>query len=194
MDAKEELLREILRPGEEFSPMPFWFFNDAFDEEKVKSQLEDYVEKGVNGFVLHPRIGVPEEMPYLSEEYFRAVRFIVATAAKLGMKVALYDEGMYPSGSAHGKVAEADPEYAAKGIIPLDAEAAKAKLAAEKGAQTVAERRTLPSLDPRAGKGDRGRRRKGLGAGRAVREDRRRSRRQGGHSKASGQRDREDLP
>ena len=46
MDAKEELLREILRPGEEFSPMPFWFFNDAFDEEKVKSQLEDYVEKG----------------------------------------------------------------------------------------------------------------------------------------------------
>ncbi len=139
MDAKEELLREILRPGEEFSPMPFWFFNDAFDEEKVKSQLEDYVEKGVNGFVLHPRIGVPEEMPYLSEEYFRAVRFIVATAAKLGMKVALYDEGMYPSGSAHGKVAEADPEYAAKGIILLDAEAAKAKLAAEKGAQTVAE-------------------------------------------------------
>ncbi len=139
MDAQEELLREILRPGEEFSPMPFWFFNDAFDEEKVKSQLEDYVEKGVNGFVLHPRIGVPEEMPYLSEEYFRAVRFIVATAAKLGMKVALYDEGMYPSGSAHGKVAEADPEYAAKGIILLDAEAAKAKLAAEKGAQTVAE-------------------------------------------------------
>lgn len=139
MDAKEELLREILRPGEEFSPMPFWFFIDAFDEEKVKSQLEDYVEKGVNGFVLHPRIGVPEEMPYLSEEYFRAVRFIVATAAKLGMKVALYDEGMYPSGSAHGKVAEADPEYAAKGIILLDAEAAKAKLAAEKGAQTVAE-------------------------------------------------------
>ena len=122
----QELIREIQTPGTEFSPVPFWFFNDAFEEERVRKQLEDYVEKGVNGFVLHPRIGVPEDMPYLSERYFEAVRFIVKTADELGMKVVLYDEGMYPSGSAHGKVVEKNPEFASKGIHFLTAEDAGA--------------------------------------------------------------------
>lgn len=139
MMKQENILQEILQPGKEFSPIPFWFFNDAFDEEKVKNQLADYVEKGVNGLVLHPRIGVPKEMPYLSEEYFRAVKFIVKTADELDMKIVLYDEGMYPSGSAHGMVVEANPEFASKGIILLDAERAEAKLAAEESAQVIAE-------------------------------------------------------
>ncbi len=138
MKEQEKLLKEILQPDREFTPIPFWFFNDAFEEEKVKNQLTDYVEKGVNGIVLHPRIGVPKEMPYLSEEYFRAVRFIVKTAAELGMKVVLYDEGMYPSGSAHGMVVQANPEYASKGIVLLEEEKAKEKLAAEKNAQVIA--------------------------------------------------------
>jgi len=139
MTKQENFLQEILHPGKEFSPIPFWFFNDAFEEEKVRKQLTDYVEKGVNGLVLHPRIGVPKEMPYLSAEYFRAVKFIVKTAAELEMKIVLYDEGMYPSGSAHGMVVEANPEFASKGIILLDAEAAEEKLAVEKSAQVIAE-------------------------------------------------------
>lgn len=131
--------KELLEPEQEYSPIPFWFYNDAFDEEKVRKQLADYVEKGVNGFVLHPRIGVPEDMPYLSARYFEAVRFIVKTADSLGMKVVLYDEGMYPSGSAHGMVVEADSEYASRGIILLDREAAEEKLAKESSAQVIAE-------------------------------------------------------
>lgn len=133
------ILKELLEPDREYSPIPFWFYNDAFDEERVRTQLADYVEKGVNGFVLHPRIGVPEDMPYLSDKYFEAVRFIVKTADSLGMKVVLYDEGMYPSGSAHGMVVEADPEYASKGIILLDREAAEEKLAKEPSAQVIVE-------------------------------------------------------
>lgn len=128
-----------MEPGQEYSPIPFWFYNDVFDEEKVRKQLADYVEKGVNGFVLHPRIGVPEDMPYLSDEYFAAVRFIVKTADSLGMKVVLYDEGMYPSGSAHGMVVAADPEYASKGIILLEKEAAEEKLSKEPSAQVIVE-------------------------------------------------------
>lgn len=133
------ILKKLMEPEQEYSPIPFWFYNDAFDEEKVRKQLADYVEKGVNGFVLHPRIGVPEDMPYLSDRYFEAVRFIVKTADSLGMKVVLYDEGMYPSGSAHGMVVAADPEYASKGIILLDSEAAEEKLAKEPSAQVIVE-------------------------------------------------------
>ncbi|MGB8451066.1 MAG: hypothetical protein WCD89_01915 [Anaerocolumna sp.] len=32
------------------------------------------------------------------------------------MKVVLYDEAMYPSGSAHGKVVKNNPGYASKGL------------------------------------------------------------------------------
>ena len=60
-------------------------------------------------------------------------------AAELGMKVVLYDEGMYPSGSAHGMVVEANPEFASKGIIILDEHKAQEKLAAEENAQVIAE-------------------------------------------------------
>ena len=111
MEKKERILENLLKPEAEFSPIPFWFFNDAFDEERVRTQLEDYKAKGVDGFVLHPRIGVPRELPYLSDAYFQAVRFIVETAAELEMKVVLYDEGMYPSGSAHGMVVESRPMH-----------------------------------------------------------------------------------
>lgn len=113
----EQLQGYLKSPQDEFTPIPFWFFNDKPDKEIIKRQLEDYVEKGVNALVLHPRIGIPEEISYLSEAYFEAVRYVVDTAAQLNMKIVLYDEGMYPSGSAHGMVVAANPEYAAKGII-----------------------------------------------------------------------------
>lgn len=115
-----QLWRELQLPSSEFTPIPFWFFNDMPDEERMRTQLEDYVEKGVNGIVLHPRIGVPEEIGYLSEEYFKAVRFLVKTAAELDMKIVLYDEGMYPSGSAHGMVVKKNPDFAAKGIRMME--------------------------------------------------------------------------
>ncbi len=116
------IIENLINPDIEYSPMPFWFFNDEFSEEKVKTMLEDYVKKGVNGFVLHPRIGVPESMQYLSEEFFDAIKFIVKTADELKMKVILYDEAQYPSGSAHGEVVRLNPEFAAKGIHLVEKE------------------------------------------------------------------------
>lgn len=116
MSQMEQLWKELQNPSEEFTPIPFWFFNDMPDEERMRKQMEDYVEKGVNGIVLHPRIGVPKEVPYLSDQYFQAVRFLVKTATELNMKIVLYDEGMYPSGSAHGMVVAKNPDFASKGV------------------------------------------------------------------------------
>lgn len=110
------LWKELQTPSTEFTPIPFWFFNDMPDEEIMKKQLEDYVEKGVNAIVIHPRIGIPKEIPYLSDKYFQTVRFVIKTAARLDMKIVLYDEGMYPSGSAHGMVVAKNPNWASKGI------------------------------------------------------------------------------
>ena len=122
-----DIIKELENPDDEFSPIPFWFFNDEPDEQKIRGQLEDFREKGVCGIVLHPRIGIPKEIKYLSEEYFNIIRFIVETADELNMKIVLYDEGMYPSGSAHGMVVKENSEYASKGIT----------LVSELGNQTV---------------------------------------------------------
>ncbi|MBQ2803096.1 MAG: hypothetical protein IJF07_04270 [Lachnospiraceae bacterium] len=116
MASSKQILSELLYPSEEFTPIPFWFFNDVPDNERIRAQLADYKEKGVHAIVLHPRIGLPEEIGYLSKEYFAVVHFLVKTASEFGMKIVLYDEGMYPSGSAHGMVVAASPEYASKGI------------------------------------------------------------------------------
>ena len=90
--------------------------NDRPDQEKIAEQLKDIKAKGVDAIVLHPRIGIPEDVPYLSDAWFQTVRFIVKCADALGMKIVLYDEGMYPSGSAHGMVVAQNPDYASKGI------------------------------------------------------------------------------
>ncbi len=52
----------------------------------------------------------------MSDTYFRYVRLAVDTCAQLGMKVILYDEGSYPSGSACGAVVRSNPQFAARGL------------------------------------------------------------------------------
>lgn len=115
-ESMERLLDSIKNPSREFTPIPFWFFNDKPDKNKIRQQLEDYTSKGVNGIILHPRIGIPEELPYLSEAFFEVVRWVVEIAAELDMKIVLYDEAMYPSGSAHGEVVARNPKFASRGI------------------------------------------------------------------------------
>lgn len=130
MEQIKQLWKGIAEPSREFTPVPFWFFNDEPDEIKIRRQLEDFAEKGVHAFVLHPRIGIPEEISYLSPTYFEVIRFVIKTASEIGMKVVLYDEGMYPSGSAHGMVVNENSEFASKGII-LSEEAAGGEVLAE---------------------------------------------------------------
>lgn len=110
------LKQNFLRPGPEFSPLPFWFLNDEPDEKTLISQINEMHSKGIDGFIIHPRMGLPESIKYLSEEYFEYIEICVRHAAKLKMSVVLYDEAGYPSGSAHGLVAAANPCHAARAL------------------------------------------------------------------------------
>lgn len=111
-----KIIEELKNPDEEFSPVPFWFLNDRLEETELKRQMEDFNDKGVNRVVLHPRIGIPNDFEYLSDEYFDIMKFITKTAKELGMRIVLYDEAMYPSGSAHGEVVKSNPDFASVGI------------------------------------------------------------------------------
>ena len=113
-------LERVLNPDREFAPIPFWFLNDELTDEELVRQLHEFHAKGVGGVVLHPRIGMPKSIPYLSDVFFHYMTLAVKTAASLDMKIVLYDEAMYPSGSAHGMVVAEDPRHAAQAIILAD--------------------------------------------------------------------------
>jgi hypothetical protein len=117
---EQTIEQQFLEPSEEYTPIPFWFWNDNLTEEELLRQIRDFADKGVMGFVIHPRIGIPETIPYLSDTYMQLVLTAVQEAANKGMKVILYDEAMYPSGSAKGLVVKENPEYASKGLRMAD--------------------------------------------------------------------------
>lgn len=106
----------FLNPSDEFTPIPFWFWNDRLTNEEIIRQIQDFHDKGVTGFVLHPRLGIPEDIEYLSDDFMGFVQTAVDEADRLNMTVILYDEGMYPSGSANGLVVKSNPEYASRGL------------------------------------------------------------------------------
>ena len=110
----QRLLDAFLHPADEFSPMPFWFWNDELTEAEITRQIDDFRAHGVAGFVIHPRKGLPGTIPYLSDRYMHYVRHAVDEADRRGMQVVLYDEAMYPSGAAHGLVAAENPAWASR--------------------------------------------------------------------------------
>ena len=152
-----ELKNAFLNPADEFSPIPFWFWNDELTEEELSRQIHDFHKKGISGFVIHPRKGLPRSIPYLSDRFMHFVRFAVEEAEQLHMHVVLYDEAMYPSGSAHGMVVERNPEYASRclrmeilpesaiGLILPEGEKLVARLAARREGDRLTTVRSLPS-------------------------------------------------
>ena len=103
-------------PPREFGVIPLWFWNDDLEEEVLLDQLHAFYEAGFGGVAPHPRLGLSRRVGYLTDEYFRLLRIVVAEAARLGMKIILYDEGSYPSGAANGAVVAENPEYASQAL------------------------------------------------------------------------------
>ncbi len=107
-------------PPHEYTVMPFWFWNDRLSDEEIVRQIDDMKSHGVYGFVIHPRIGLPEDSGWMSPKLLSAMRTALTAAKERKMTVLLYDEGMYPSGSSAGQVAAANPRFAARGFCKVD--------------------------------------------------------------------------
>lgn len=123
MEGFEKLKSGFLAPDSEFSAIPFWFLNDTLDEGELLTQLNGFYAKGIRGAVLHPRLGIPADTPYLGDKYMNFIKICVSQARELKMKIVLYDEGMYPSGSAGGLVAKTDPRYRSRGVYTVKIDA-----------------------------------------------------------------------
>ncbi len=116
----QNIAKEFINPPREFSVMPFWFWNDTLKAGEILRQIEDFEAHGVYGFVIHPRMGLPPDMKFLSPEMLGFMKLAIEEAARRDMKVILYDEGSYPSGSCEGQVVARNPEHAARGLAKID--------------------------------------------------------------------------
>jgi len=104
----------IREPPREFSVLPFWFWNDALTAQEIVRQIADFEEHGVYGFVIHPRVGLPRDLGWMSEKLLGYYEIAIEEAARRQMKVVLYDEGMYPSGASSGQVVAENPVFAVR--------------------------------------------------------------------------------
>lgn len=96
--------------------IPFWFWNDALDEAELLRQIGDFQRHGIHGFVIHPRVGLPRSLGWMSDALLHFYEIAIAEAARRDMIVFLYDEAVYPSGSSSGQVVAADRTFACRGL------------------------------------------------------------------------------
>ncbi len=89
-------------PTSEYRGTPFWAWNASLDNKELEEQIDIFKEMGFGGFHMHVRQGL--EVPYLSEEFMKAVRNCTQKAKREGMLAWLYDEDRWPSGYAGGFV------------------------------------------------------------------------------------------
>ena len=97
-------------PPPEYAPTAFWFWNEPLDLRWLRWQARELAAKGVRGFFIHARSGIPREQ-YFAPIWWRAVGAAVQEARRVGAYAWLYDELGWPSGSAGGRVPARGPEY-----------------------------------------------------------------------------------
>ena len=79
-----DLYAEFKEPSARFRQAPFWFWNHELEKETLDWQIDQMKEKGLGGFVMHARHGLIT--PYLSDEWFEAIRFCCGKARENGFQ------------------------------------------------------------------------------------------------------------
>jgi hypothetical protein len=79
------------------------------DEQTVKETLEAFKAVGVDQYLIYARSGL--EYEYMGEEWMQMCEWFCKHAKRLDMKIWLYDEYNWPSGSCKGRVPAENPDY-----------------------------------------------------------------------------------
>ena len=106
--------QDFKEPNKKFAPSPFWAINDKLNVEETKRQIKDLIDHGFGGGFFHARHGLITE--YMSNEWFDNVHAALDGAKENDGYLWLYDEDLWPSGNAGGRVAGLKDEYRAATI------------------------------------------------------------------------------
>ncbi len=95
--------------------MPFFMLNDASTLSEKLAYMRRCRAGGIKALTLHPRAG--NLIPFASQEWFEMIAGIVEEAARIDMKIWLYDEDPLPSGGAGGLVMAERPDLKARRMV-----------------------------------------------------------------------------
>ncbi len=110
--AADELAKDFADPPLCWHSRPLWFWNGKPEAEKTRAMVAACKEAGYYGMGILPtrEMGVP----FMTPEFLEHYQVAADKAAELGMKLCLYDEFWFPSGSAGGLMAKKHPEALGK--------------------------------------------------------------------------------
>ena len=110
----ERLWQDFETPADHYKSRPLWFWNDSLEnttEEGIREIMtRSKAESGYFGFGILPNW----INGYMSPRYLELYRCALETAKELDMKMCLYDENGFPSGSAGGILNATYPEATIK--------------------------------------------------------------------------------
>ena len=107
-DNWQKIRTDFAQPPERFKSRPLWFWNGPLDAAKTREILQACRKRGYFGVGILPSPGMTPG--FMTAEYLDQYQVAVEEAARLGMKLCLYDEYWFPSGSAGGLLAKRFPE------------------------------------------------------------------------------------
>ena len=98
---------------------PLWFWNKVPNKEETVQQVQACKESGYAGLAILPAFD-QGQMKFMSPEFLEQYKNTADAAKENGMKLCLYDEYWFPSGSAGGLLREQYPEHLCKRLDMLE--------------------------------------------------------------------------
>lgn len=114
----DSLEKEFSCPPAQWKSRPLWFWNGPLDQDTTTTIMEKSVASGYHGFGILPTVDMGVE--FMSPEFLDHYKHAVDTASRLGLKMCLYDEFWFPSGSAGGLLKEHYPEALSKRLDKVE--------------------------------------------------------------------------
>ena len=149
----QEVAHLFAAPPPEYAMAMWWFWNGPMTEADITRDLAEMHAHGIRAVMLWAYHGLGIE--YLSPTWFDRVRFAVAEARRLDMRVWLMDEGSYPSGFVGGRISRLHPDARMKSLVGPDPSAWEYRTSPTRFVHTPGFRKDttysfLDSLDPSA--------------------------------------------
>ena len=96
-------------PYREFGPVAWWVWNGNMRKPFMLAQLDAMKSAGMDEFCLYCELGC--SLDFLEKSWFDAVEWLIPEAKKRNMKMWIYDDLNWPSGTANGLMVRDHPEY-----------------------------------------------------------------------------------
>jgi len=116
--SKARIRKDFKHPPLRLKSRPLWFWNTPLSREQTLGVMKAARDSGYYGLGIVPSHGMTPE--YMSPEFLDHYKYAVETADSLGMKLCLYDEFYFPSGTAGGNLVKQYPGAVSKRLDKME--------------------------------------------------------------------------